>query len=131
MCILLSGLAVHGSSLGVVTHRWLSHGLLILAWNAIPLAIGVNLAWARAHPIVRAGRCLGLLLLLGGLFVASFTGYLGLSHGPIDALSLARFRVLHYGQCPSVSIALVVWWYYEPEAAEGTRHVADGPTAFR
>jgi hypothetical protein len=125
LCIALSGLA-HGSSPAVAIHRWLSHGLLILAWNAIPLAIGVNLAWARAHPIKRAGRCFGLLLLLGVLFVASFTGYLDLSQGPVDALSLAQFRVLHYGVCPSVSIALVVWWYYEPEAAHGARLKSHG-----
>jgi hypothetical protein len=43
LCIVLSGLA-HGSSLAVAIHRWLSNGLLILAWNAIPLAIGINLA---------------------------------------------------------------------------------------
>ncbi len=121
LCIVVSGFAAHGSSLAVATHRWLSHGSLILAWNAIPLAIGVNLAWVRAHPIIRAGRCVGLLLLLGGLFVASFTGYLSPSQGPIDGLSLIRFRVLHYGLCPSVSVALVAWWYYEPEVAEDPR----------
>jgi hypothetical protein len=125
LCIVVRGLA-HGSSPAVAIHRWLSRGLLILAWNAIPLALGATLAWARARPIVTMARSLGIPLLLGVLFVASFTGYLGPSQGPIDALSLTRFRVLHYGLCPSASIALVVWWYHEPEADRGPRSRARG-----
>ena len=125
LCVVVSGLA-HGSSLAVAIHQWLSHGLLILAWNAIPVAMGVNLASARAHRNIGALRSLGLLLLLGVLFVASLTGYFGPSQGPIDALSLARFRVLHYGLCPSMSIALVVWWYYKPGVTHGPRLRARG-----
>jgi hypothetical protein len=125
LCIVVSGLA-HGSRPAGAIHRWLSHGLLILAWNAIPLAIGVTLARVRARPIIAAGRILGLLLLLVILFVASFTGYLGPSQGPIDARSLTRFRVLHYGLWPSVSIALVVWWSYDPESDRGPRSRARG-----
>jgi hypothetical protein len=121
LCIAVSGLA-HDSRPAATVHLWLSHGLLILAWNAIPLAIGVSLAGARARPVFAAGRALGLLFLLGALFVASFTGYLGPSHGPIDALALTRFRVLHYGLFPALTIALVVaWWYYEPAANRDPR----------
>ena len=72
-----------------------------------------------AGPILAVGQVLGLLLLLVVLFVASFTGYLGPSHGPSDALSVTRFRVLHYGLWPSVSIALVAGWYHEPGADRG------------
>jgi hypothetical protein len=120
VCLVVSGLA-HGSHLAATIHRWLSHGLLIWAWNAIPLAIGVTLARACARPIVAVGRTFGLLLLLVVLFVASFTGYLGPSLGPTDALSLTRFRVHHYGLWPSVSIVLVAGWYYEPEVDRGPR----------
>ncbi len=76
LCIVVSGLA-SSSRPAATAHRWLSHGLLILAWNAIPLAIGVTLASAPARPVAATVRSLGLLLLLGVLFVASFTGYLG------------------------------------------------------
>ena len=118
VCLVISGLA-HGSQVAAMIHRWLSHGLLFWAWSAIPLAIGVTVARARAGPILAVGQVLGLLLLLVVLFVASFTGYLGPSHGPSDALSVTRFRVLHYGLWPSVSIALVAGWYHEPGADRG------------
>jgi hypothetical protein len=118
--IVVSGLA-HGSRPAAAIHRWLPHGLLILARSAIPLAIGVTLAGSRRRPFVRAGRSLGLVLLLGALWVASLTGYLGPSQGPIDAVSLARFRMLHYGLCPSVSFALVIWWYHGLEVDGGPR----------
>jgi hypothetical protein len=97
--------------------RLLSHGLIILVWTAIPLAIGVTLARARARPFASPGHALGLLFLLGALLVASFTGYLGPSQGPANAQTFTRFRVLHYGLFPGMSIALVViWWYCQPEA---------------
>jgi hypothetical protein len=120
LCIAVSGLA-HGSRPAATAHRRLSHGLLILAWNAIPLAIGVVLAGARARPVGATVRSLGLLLLLGVLFVASFTGYLDPSQGSIDAMSRNRFRVLHSGVCPSLSIALAVGWYYGLKADEDPR----------
>ena len=120
LCIAVSGFA-HRSHPAATTHRWLSHGLIILAWSAIPLALGVTLADARAHPVVATVQSLGLLLLMGALFAASFTGYLGPSYGPIDAMSLSRFRILHFGVCPSLSIALVIGWYYGLAADVHTR----------
>jgi hypothetical protein len=118
--IAVSGL-LHGSRRAAAIHRWLPHYLFFLAWYAVPIAIGVTLARSRASPIVRAGRSLGLLLLLGAIFVASVTGYLGPSHGPIDSMALNRFRVLHYGVCPSVAIVLVIWWYHGLEADRDPR----------
>jgi hypothetical protein len=120
LCIAITGLG-HSSRPTATAHQWLSHGLLIFAWNAIPLAIGVTLVGARARPVAASVRSVGLLLLLGVLFVATFTGYLRPSHGPIDAMSLNRFRLLHYGGCPSLSFALVVGWYYGLEADVGPR----------
>jgi hypothetical protein len=120
LCIAVRGLA-HRSRPAAAIHRWLPHYLFLLAWYAIPLAIGVTLTRSRTSPLVTVGRSLGLLLLLGALFVASLTGYLGPSQGPIDAMSLSRFRMLHYGVCPSLSIALVVWWYHGLDADRGPR----------
>ena len=111
LCIAVTGLG-HSSPAAAAAHRWLSHGLLIFAWNAIPLAIGGNLAGARAGPVAATVRSVSLLLLLGVLFVASFTGYLGPSHAPIDGMSLNRFRVMHYGVCPVLGFALAVGWYH-------------------
>jgi hypothetical protein len=115
LCIAVSGLA-HNWRPAAMAHRWLPHGLLIVAWNAIPFAIGVTLAGIRLRPAVATARSLGLLLLLAALFVASFTGYLGPSYGPMDVMTLDRFRVLHYIVCPPLSIALSIGWYHGLDA---------------
>jgi hypothetical protein len=99
-------------------HRWLSHGLFILDWSAVPVAIGVASARPRRRPIATAARVLGLLALLGALFLASITGYLGPSQGPLDAMSFRRFQVLHYWVWPLPAIALVIWWYWSPTAVD-------------
>ena len=98
------------------THRWLPHALIILEFYAIPLAIGVALAYPRGRPLAKAARVLGLLAVLGAILIESFTGYLGPSYmGPsneqINAMTLRRFRVLHYWVLPSVAIVLVILWY--------------------
>ena len=48
---------------------------------------------------------------LGVFFLASITGYMGPSYGPIDPMNFRRFQVLHYWVFPSLAIALVSWWY--------------------
>jgi hypothetical protein len=115
VCVVITGLA-HGSNVAATIHRWLSHGLLVWAWSVILPSIGIALVGARSRPIVALMRTFGLSLLLVVLFVASLTGYLGPSRGPIDALSLARFRMLHFRLWPTVSIVLISAWYYQPKA---------------
>jgi len=96
----------------------LPHGLLILDWSAIPLAIGETLARARTRPIAAAARASGLLILLVVVVLASITGYLGPSYGPIDAMNVRRFQVLHYWVWPALAVALVIWWYHSLAGAE-------------
>jgi hypothetical protein len=117
LCIFATGWLYRAGPVATV-HRWLPHGLFMLDWSAIPLAIGVAAARPRRRPIATAARALGLLILLGTLFLASITGYLGPSRGPIDTMSFRRFQVLHYWVWPSVAIVLVVRWYRSPKAAE-------------
>ena len=74
--------------------------------------IVVTLAHPRGHPIATASRAMGLLMLLGVIFLASATGYVGPLHGPIDAMNLRRFQVLHYGVWPSLASALLSWWFF-------------------
>jgi hypothetical protein len=102
-------------------HRWLAHGLFVLDWSAIPLAIGVTFYGARTHPVAAAARATGLLMLLGVIFLASVTGYLGPSYGHIDAMSFRRFQVLHYWVWPLLAIALVSWWCISTTAADPAR----------
>jgi hypothetical protein len=99
-------------------HSCLSHGLFVLDWSAVPLAIGVASARPRRRPIATAARVLGLLALFGALFLGSITGYLGPSQGPLDAMSFRRFQVLHYWVWPLPAIALVIWWYCSPTAVD-------------
>jgi len=42
-------------------HRWLPHGLLIVDWCAIPLAIGETVARPRSRLLTTAARAAGLL----------------------------------------------------------------------
>jgi hypothetical protein len=79
------------------------------------------LARSRMRSIGSAARALGLLILLGVVFVATITGHLGPSHGPIDAMSLRRFQMLHYCVSAALAVALVVWWYHSLAAAETAR----------
>lgn len=102
---------LHRPGLIAQTHRWLPHALIILDFNAIPLAIGVTSVYPRGHPLAAVARALGLLALLGIILLASFTGYLGPSNGGIDPMTFRRFQVLHYWVLPSVAIVLVIWWY--------------------
>jgi hypothetical protein len=118
LCIIATGWLPRTAPI-VATHRWLPHGLFILDWSAIPLAIGETLARSRMRPIATAGRASGLIILLGVVFVASITGYLGpSSQGPSDAMTLRRFQMLHYCVLPALAVALVVWWYYSLAAAK-------------
>ena len=111
--VIAAGLAYRQGPVAT-THRWLPHGLFIfiMAWSAIPFAIGVTLTRSGGRPFTAAARTLGLLVLLGVIFLASVTGYLGPSHGPVDAMTLRRFQVLHYAVWPSIAIVLVAWWYH-------------------
>jgi hypothetical protein len=102
------------------THRWLPHALVILDFYAIPLAIGVALAYPRGRPVAKAARVLGLLAVLGAILLASFTGYVGPSNEQINPMTLRRFQVLHYWVLPSVVIVLVIWWYRGLRPDHGT-----------
>jgi hypothetical protein len=110
LCIMATGW-IHSAGPAGAIHRWLPHGLFIVDWSAIPLAVGVALARSRRRPIAAAARAIGILTLSGAIFLASITGYLGPSYGPIDPMSFRRFQVLHYWVFPSLAIALVSWWY--------------------
>jgi hypothetical protein len=111
LCIIATGWAHHPELVAEI-HRWFPHVLIIVDWIAIPLAIGVTLAHPRGHPIATAARAMGLLMILGVIFLASITGYAGPLHGPIDAMSVRRFQVLHYWLWPSLASAHVSWWYF-------------------
>jgi hypothetical protein len=94
----------------VAAHRWLPHVLFVFDWSAIPFALGETLARPRMRPIVIAARVSGLVMLLGVVFLASITGYLGPSHASLDAMNFRRFQVLHYWLWPALAVALVIWW---------------------
>lgn len=102
---------IHEPRSVAATHKWLSHGLLILAWTSVLLGIGVTLSRLRSRPFATAAQVLLFLLLLAVLLGTSFTGYLGPSSGPTDEMTLRRFQVLHYWVFPTLATALVVWWY--------------------
>ena len=93
-------------------HRWTPHLLLTLAWSVVPFTIGVTIACARHRPLVAAGYVTASLLSLGAMFVASLTGYIGPSRGPIDPMNLVRFKVMHYGVFPAVTVALAAVGYH-------------------
>jgi hypothetical protein len=118
LCIIVTGWG-HRHELAAPIHRWLPHGLFILAWSAVPFAVGVTMASLR-RPVVATVRAFALLALLGVLFLASVTGYLGPSRGPIDALRLQRFQVFHYWVLPSLAMALALAWYYGLGPNRGT-----------
>lgn len=113
LCIIATGW-VHRAGPVAAVHRWLPHALMILDWSVIPFAMGVTLARFRTRPIAAAARAMGLLTLVVVIFLASITGYLGPSYGPIDPMNFRRFQVLHYWAWPSLAIALVRWWYFSP-----------------
>jgi hypothetical protein len=116
---------IHRPGLMNEMHRWSCHGLLIVAWSAIPIAIGITSALLRGHPLARFARPLGFLSLLGVLFLASTTGYLGPSSGPYDAMTLRRFQWLHEWIMPSLAIALVTWWFRSLKPARKAETLED------
>ncbi len=123
LCIIATGW-LHRPASVAATHKWMSHGLMILDWNAIPLAVGEALARYSGRPLATAARVFGLLCFLFVVFLASITGYVGPSYGPIDAMNFHRFQVLHYWLFPALAVALVIWWYHSlagPELAHSER----------
>ena len=76
-------------------HRWAPHALFILAWNTVPFTIGVTMTRPRRHPLVATAYGLVSLSMLGVIFLASTTGYLGTSRRPLDTMTLLRFQVVH------------------------------------
>ncbi len=124
-----------------VTHRSMSHGLLIYVWSAIPIAVSFTLTGHR-RPFTAAARVFALLALLGLLFLASLTGYLGPSNGATEPFTLVRFQLLHFWVLPTFALALTFAWYYwlgpdpgisaidaqEPESATASRGGETGLT---
>ena len=102
----LTPASVHSS--GGLRNTWI--GIKAVP-SAIPLAVGVASARSRRRRNTAAVRAMGILTLLGVFFLASITGYMGPSYGPIDPMNFRRFQVLHYWVFPSLAIALVSWWY--------------------
>ncbi len=117
LCVIATGWLHHAGSVAAL-HRWLPHGLLILDWTAIPMAIGVAAARPGGRPFAVVARVMGLLILWGDVLLATATGYLGPSHGRSDEMTFRRFQVLHCWVWPMLGIALVVWWYRKPTASD-------------
>jgi hypothetical protein len=109
LCIIATGWLPRTVPVAAI-HRWLPHGLLILDWIVIAFAIGEILARFRKRPLAAAVRVFGLLVLLGLLFLASITGYLGPSYGRLEPMTFRRFQILHYCVWPAIGVALVIWW---------------------
>ena len=95
LCVVAAGWA-HDLGSVASTHNWSSHVIFILAWHAVPFAIGVALGRPGGHSLAASARVAGLSTLLGVIFLASITGYLGPSYGQVYEMSLVRFRVLHF-----------------------------------
>jgi hypothetical protein len=112
-------------------HRRLSQALLIWDWNAVPFSIGVSLARPRGRPFVAVASALAPIATPGAIFLASITGYLGPSYGPIDPMTYTRFRVLHYGVFPWLALGLSGAWYWGqgPHRGASPREVSGPPTA--
>jgi hypothetical protein len=91
----LTPASVHSS--GGLRNTWI--GIKAVP-SAIPLAIGVALARSRRRPIAAAAQAMGILTLSGAIFLASITGYLGPSYGPIDPMNLRPSKCFIIGCFP-------------------------------
>ena len=110
LSVILTGIG-HRSGWIDMFHHWMSPALIILGWYVVPFSMGVRISLSRRGPYATAGACLVPLALLGVIFLATITGYLGPSHGQINPMSLQRFRVMHYGVWPVLAVALAVTWF--------------------
>jgi hypothetical protein len=128
-CIIATGWG-HDQELASSIHRWLSHSLFILTWNTVPFTVGVALARSRGRPVATVRDILVPVAVLGIIFLASVTGYLGPSHRPIGPMTLNRFRVFHYGVFPSLAVGLSALWYagFGPHRPDSIRGVPGPPT---
>jgi uncharacterized protein YhhL (DUF1145 family) len=107
--IAVTGIAWEPGAVASV-HRWGSAAVIIFEWMVLPLAAGFALASPHRRPVGRALSVLMLMALLGTTLLASLTGYLGPSRGDVDPMTLRRFRILHYGVFPALTVGLAVWW---------------------
>lgn len=95
-------------------HRWGGHLLVIAVWLvAVSIALGPTIERAVRRRRWLIGLAQGTLgfAAVGLAILTALTGYLGPSHGPIDSMTLQRFRVLHLGVFPALlAVALAGWW---------------------
>jgi hypothetical protein len=103
----LTGL-LRRSDAGVAdSHRWLGHGLVIVAW--IASAVSLDALFGQAGwlgPIGVLARCILVCAALGSCLFAASTGYIA---GPEPDAQL-RFQVLHEAGFSLVSLALIGAW---------------------
>lgn len=111
VALLVTG-SLHQNASLASAHRWIAHGLVIVIWTAAPFVVGVR---SRQYLPQRYGLALAFLLTTAVLsilaFLSSMTGYLGPGmQGPLDAGTLSRFRVLHYGVLPLLLLLTDAAW---------------------
>ena len=117
VCVIVTGWR-HRPDLTGAIHWWVSHGVMILAWNAIPFATGVTMASLR-RPVVQHTSPWPWSRLLVVLFLASVTGYVGPAYGPIDALASGDFRCCTTGHFPRSR------WHWRSRGTTGPGLIGD------
>jgi quinol-cytochrome oxidoreductase complex cytochrome b subunit len=92
-------------------HRWLAHGLVIVAWCAMIASIGATIASIRRRPTVALGAGIVVILTMLLVILESFTGYLGegiRAGHPIANETLNRFYAIHCVSLPALILAATV-----------------------
>ena len=88
-------------------HRCLGHLLLVVAWIAVAMSIGVQFSRkGQSNWMSFAINCVVICAALGSCFLAASTGYM---NGP-NPEAQWRFRILHEVGMPFVSLALIAGW---------------------
>jgi quinol-cytochrome oxidoreductase complex cytochrome b subunit len=111
-CLAITGLLPPEPYSGEI-HRWGAHGMIVFAWLALPLAIGLRyVCGLGSWKFIATLAFLFLVLLL-----SSFTGYLGPTTASEHGQQLGeethnRFIVLHMCVLPAVLFLLGGIWFW-------------------